>query len=77
MYKPLPISYPLPDYVQDSIHALLDYLNTPGDHTSDDIYRTEVQLALRDAYASGKITERAWEELKDYYVWKGYDKQRG
>jgi len=77
MYKPLTVSYPLPDYVQDAIAALLDYLNAPGDHTSDDIYRTEVQLALRDAYASRKITERAWEELKDYYVWKGYDKRQG
>ncbi|MBQ6133022.1 MAG: hypothetical protein IJI65_02600 [Lachnospiraceae bacterium] len=65
-YEKLEIDFEIPDFLSDRIDDFVEYLNT-SDGLSEDCYRTEIGLMIRDA----ELPPDKQKLLKDYYEWGG------
>lgn len=75
MYKKLPISYKIPNELEDIINQYVIFLNTgKGLTDADDYYTTEIQLILNWCFREQLLSEEQIKELRNYYQRGGIKK---
>ena len=67
-YEKLKIPFDLPEELENAIDTFLNHINYENG-MSEDCYRSEIHFWLKDLY--GKISEKDYEKLKNYYVHSG------
>ncbi|MCR5206251.1 MAG: hypothetical protein K6E47_14575 [Lachnospiraceae bacterium] len=70
-YQPLDVGTKLPSELEVDIKNFLEYINGPGDHLSEDCYRTEINCSINWCLREKKLDEATCQKLKEYYVHKG------
>ena len=71
IYHRLDVGRELPSELESDIQNFLDYINSPGDHLSEDCYRTEINCSINWCLREKKLDEATCQRLKDYYVHRG------
>ena len=72
-YRKLDIDTPLSDGLQTAIDNFVEYINTQ-DGLTEDCYRTEIDIWIKDMYMQGQLSDHDYEMLREYYVLGGiYD----
>ena len=74
-YYPIDVGKELPAELESDIKNFLEYINSPGDHLSEDCYRTEINCTINWCIREGKLDEATCQKLKEYYVHRGIYKQ--
>jgi len=64
-YHELPITYSLPQILQDTINEFVTYLNSTEDPLHADLYESEIRAILNGC--DGDLTEDQYWELCNYY----------
>ncbi len=67
MYKKLEIDFQITQELSDWIERYLEHINTTRG-TSEDYYRMEIDLELKDELARHVLSHDQYTELRDYYV---------
>ena len=71
IYHRLDVGRELPSELESDIQNFLDYINSPGDHLSEDCYRTEINCSINWCLREKKLDEATCQKLKEYYVHRG------
>jgi len=74
-YYPIDVGKELPAELEADIEKFLAYINGPGDHLSEDCYRTEINCTINWCIRERKLDEETCQRLKDYYVHRGIYKK--
>ena len=69
-YTPLPISFEIPEELEDDINRYVDYLNT-GETLTEDCYQMEVKTSINWCFREKILTDDQIQLLRDYYLYGG------
>ena len=67
IYKRLDVGVELPEYIEDDIQLLLDYLNAGNNILLSDVYRSNLRLDINSSEGYDFDSDVA-EMLRNYYV---------
>lgn len=68
-YKPLNIDFSISEDMQNAIDLFLKYINNKNESgLSEDCYRADIDVLLKDEYNKKKISIDEFNILRNYYV---------
>jgi hypothetical protein len=68
--KRLPLAFPIPDYLERDIQALIDALDNNREFL--DCEESEIIGSANMAYMAHEITREQMMQIRDHYAFRGY-----
>ena len=72
--KPLQLDFTIPDYLQEDIDELINYVNENEDPISIDCYECQLYATINATKNNNRLTQDMANVLLDYYVFRGWIK---